>query len=555
MTAPEPISMIRRFFLANAMLMMSVVSVTISVSIALIIGHLTVDPAAHNLLHLTARRYAPYYDIPMSILFILLILFYERPIRQQIKNLYLQKKSSRTERQRAYRRLLNEPFFLMGLNLIAWIGSAFVYSAMARNVILQPEFAREMIVTSLLTAVISVLATFFCLQFCIQRWLAPVLFPDGGLSRVKGVLRVKLSTRLIAFLSATCIAPLFIIGVTIYGAEQKRLYGLHPDAVLDQLSATLVVELILFSLMGIALTFLLAGNLSRPFRDIIAALNQIKRGRFGRRVRVVSNDEIGYTGDAINDMADGLAERERMRKSLSLAREVQQSMLPKDAPSIPNLEVSGKSLYCDETGGDFFDYIQLNNHKKLLLGTVIGDVSGHGVSAALLMTSIRSLLRARTILPGDPAEIVHHLNQQIIRDTEETGQFVTLFYIEIDPNTRALSWVRAGHDPAYLYRSATQSVETLGGGGSALGIEANSNYAVATGSAEPGDVILMTTDGIFETRNRDEMYGRDRFLDVVRNYHHLDADDIRDAIIDSVNDFRGSFPQEDDVTLVVIKFK
>ena len=175
--------------------------------------------------------------------------------------------------------------------------------------------------------------------------------------------------------------------------------------------------------------------------------------------------------------------------------------------------------------------------------------------AALLMTSIRSLLRARAILPGDPGDIVHHLNQQIIRDTEETGQFVTLFYLEIDPGSRELSWVRAGHDPAYLYRAAANTVETLGGGGSALGVVEDSNYAEATGHAEPGDVIIMTTDGIFETRNFEEMYGRERFLDVVRKNHKRHADGIRDSIVDSVDDFRGSFPQEDDVTLVIIKFK
>lgn len=546
--------MTRRFILANAMLATYFFSVTISVSIAVIIGHLTVDYAAHNLLHLTMRRYAPYYDFPLSVVCLILILFYERPIRRQIRNLGLQKKTSREELHKAYRRLLNEPFFLMALNLIGWIGAAFVYYFMARNVILQPELAKELIISSLLTAIISVLATFSCLQFCIQRWLAPVLFPDGGLSHVKGVLRIKMSTRLTAFTAAICLAPLFIIGVTLYGAERQRLYGMHPERVLDHLSATLAVELILFSLTGLVLTYLLAGNLSRPFRDIISVLHQIKKGRFHRRVRVVSNDEIGYTGDAINEMAEGLQERERMRRSLSLAREVQQNLLPKAAPSVPGLEISGKSLYCDETGGDFYDYILLNNDEKMLLVTAIGDVSGHGVSAALLMSSIRSLLRARTIFPGDPGEIVSHLNQQITGDTEETGQFVTLFYLEIQPGTRALTWVRAGHDPAYRYRAATDTVETLEGNGNALGIALDSNYSAVSGRSEPGDIIVMTTDGIFETRRGDDMFGRERLIEIVRRNRQLNADGIRDAVIDAVNDFRGAFPQEDDLTLVVIKF-
>ena len=554
MTARRPISLTRRFFLANAMLLMYFFSVTISVCIAMLIGHLTVDHAVHDLMHLAMRRYAPYYDLPVSILVVAVVIFYERPIRRLINHIYIQKKSSRREVQEAQRRLLNEPFFLMAINLTTWIGAALVYYLMARSVMVQHELANELIISSLLTAVIGVLATFFSLQFCIQHWLAPVLFPEGGLSQVKGALRIKLSTRLAAFTAATCLAPLLMIGVTLYGAEQKRLYGVHPERVMDHFSATLTIELVLFSLVAILLTLLVAVNLSRPFRNIIAVLNQIKRGRFDQRVRVVSNDEIGYTGDTINEMAAGLQERERMQRSLSLAREVQQGLLPKSAPMVPNLEISGTSLYCDETGGDFFDYILLDHQETSLLGTVIGDVSGHGVSAALLMTSIRSLLRARTILPGDPGEIVNHLNQQITRDTEETGQFVTLFYLEIQPNSRALSWVRAGHDPAYLYRSATDTVETLEGLGSALGIRADAFYSTASGQAAPGDVIVMTTDGIFETRNNGKMFGRQRLIRVVRKNSALSAVGIRDAIIEAVNNFRGFSPQEDDVTLVVIKF-
>ncbi len=554
MTDYQPISRAKRFFLANAMLATYFLSVTFSVSIALIIGHYTVDTATHDLMHITARKYAVYFDFPVSVLVLVVILFYERPIRSLIKTIYLQKKASQKEIQLAYRRLLNEPFFLMAINLISWIGAAIVYTILSRGVMLQPELARELIISNLLTAVISVLATFFCLQFCLQRWLAPVLFPDGGLSHVKGVLRIKLSMRLTALIAATCLAPLLIIGVTLYGAGRRRLYGVHPDVVLDNLSIVLTVELILFSLLAIVLTFLVAVNLSRPFGEIIAALHQIKSGRFSRRVKVVSNDEIGYTGDAINEMAAGLQERERMRRSLSLAREVQQSLLPKTAPTVPNLDIAGKIIYCDETGGDFFDYILLNHDKKPLLGTVIGDVSGHGISAALLMSSILSLLRARIILPGGPGDIARHLNEQIVRDTEETGQFATLFYLEIQPESRALSWVRAGHDPAYLYRTAIDSVETLEAHGSALGIETDSDYTAVSGQAEPGDIIIMTTDGIFETRGSAEMYGRRRFLDVVRENHRLDAAGIRDAVFSSVNEFRGRSPQEDDVTLVVIKF-
>jgi phosphoserine phosphatase RsbU/P len=554
MTVKKSISSARRLVLANAMLVMYFLSVTVGVAIAVVIGHYTAI-SAHRLLDRTLMQYAPYYDLPLAVLEIIIIILYERPIRRLIKNIHLQKKSVPAETLNARRRLLNEPFFLMALNLLGWIGAPFVYYYMLeRRLLLQPQLTTELIVSCLLTAVISVLATFFLLQYCIQYWLAPVLFPEGGLSKVSGALRIKVSTRLAALIAATCLAPLFIIGVTLYGAGRQRLYGTHPEAVLDQLSGILTIELILFSISAAILTYLVAVNLSRPFRDIIAVLHEIKNGRLNRRVQVVTNDEIGYTGDAINEMAAGLQERERMRRSLSLAGEVQQNLLPSKAPQMPGIQIVGTSLYCDETGGDYFDFMELERHGFRKLAAVIADVSGHGVSAALLMTSMRALLRASATSPGGPQEIVRFLNRQISLDTEETGQFVTLFYLEVEPQARTLEWVRAGHEPAYLYRPRTDRFETLDGQGAALGIEEQSRYAVNRAFVRPGEILVLTTDGIFETRRRGEMFGRERFMEVVRRHHHLHAAGIRDAVLAAIDDFRGRTPQEDDVTLVVIKF-
>ena len=528
-------------------------SVAVGIGIAVVIGHITII-SDHRLLDQTLLHYAPYYDLPVTIIDIIIILWYERPIRRLIKNICLKKETASTEILKAHRRLLNEPFFLTALNLLGWIGAACLYFILARGLILQPDLATELIVNSLLNGVISVLFTFFLLQYSIQRWLAPVLFPQGGLSRVPGALRIRISTRLAALTAAACLAPFFIVGMTIYGAERQRLYGVHPEVVLDRLVGTLVFELVLFSISAIVLSYLVAVNMSRPFHDIIAVLHQIKNGRLNRRVRVVSNDEIGYSGDAVNDMAAGLQERERLRRSLSLAREVQQSLLPINAPRMPGIQIAGTSRYCDETGGDYFDFIEIERGGLPRLATVIADVSGHGISAALLMTSIRALLRARTNMADAPQEIVCFLNRQIASDTEETGQFVTLFYLEVDPRSRMLEWVRAGHEPAYLYRPQTDRFDTLGGKGVALGIQETSSYRVYREFANTGEILVLTTDGIFETPNGREMFGRRRFMEVVRRSSHLDAAGIRDAVLAALDAFRERTPQEDDVTLVVIKF-
>jgi phosphoserine phosphatase RsbU/P len=122
------------------------------------------------------------------------------------------------------------------------------------------------------------------------------------------------------------------------------------------------------------------------------------------------------------------------------------------------------------------------------------------------------------------------------------------------PRTRVLEWVRAGHEPAYLYRPIEDRFEALQGRGMALGIALETSYEVNRTQADPGEILVLTTDGIFETRARGQMFGRERFLEVIRSSHHLSAPDIRNAVFKALDDFRGHSAQEDDVTLVVVKF-
>jgi sigma-B regulation protein RsbU (phosphoserine phosphatase) len=112
------------------------------------------------------------------------------------------------------------------------------------------------------------------------------------------------------------------------------------------------------------------------------------------------------------------------------------------------LDVAGKSIYCDETGGDYYDFIILKEKDKL--GVVVGDVAGHGISSALLMASVRSSLRQRLASPGSISQVIGDVNHQLAGDLEDSGQFVTLFYLEVDPTRANFEWVRAGHEPAFF---------------------------------------------------------------------------------------------------------
>jgi sigma-B regulation protein RsbU (phosphoserine phosphatase) len=147
-------------------------------------------------------------------------------------------------------------------------------------------------------------------------------------------------------------------------------------------------------------------------------VRKVQHGLFETRVRVTSNDEIGYTGDVINAMTEGLIERDRIKQSLSLAKEIQQNLLPKDTWKLDGFDMAGKSEYCDETGGDYFDFIHAVGGEDHKLGVVIGDVSGHGISSALLMATVRSALRQRAFHPGSAAQIISDVNRQLVQDIE-----------------------------------------------------------------------------------------------------------------------------------------
>ncbi|MEE9613060.1 MAG: SpoIIE family protein phosphatase [Desulfatiglandales bacterium] len=246
---------------------------------------------------------------------------------------------------------------------------------------------------------------------------------------------------------------------------------------------------------------------------------------------------------------------EQIIGALNVAQEVQQSLLPKRTPEGKHFDLAGGSLYCDETGGDYYDYIELPNLGSDVYGVVVGDVSGHGISSALLMASARAYLRGRASQPGSVAEIVTDVNRLVAADTLETGQFMTLFFLVIEPQTRRLTWVRAGHDPAILYSPDSDHFEELKGEGLPLGVNEDWSYKDYTITAKPGQILVLTTDGVWEAHNDEgEMFGKKRFKEVIRRTVGFEAKGIRRAIFKSVSTFQGEASQEDDLTLVVSKF-
>jgi len=304
------------------------------------------------------------------------------------------------------------------------------------------------------------------------------------------------------------------------------------------------------------IAFLASRMVTRPVRELAETARQVADGDLEARAAVTTHDEIGELARTFNDMVPHLQERLKLKESLALAMEVQQHLLPREAPSVPGLDVAGRSDYCDETGGDYFDFLHIQGLGPRTLGVAIGDVTGHGIAAALLMTTARAMLRVRAPQPGDVAAVMTDMNRQLAADTP-AGKFMTFCYLVLDARERTARWVSAGHDPAIVYDPGTDSFDELTGRDVPLGVDDTWTFTEQQrGGFKSDQIVVLGTDGIWEARNdRDEMFGKERLREVIRANAARKANEIADAVTKAVEVFRGGMAQLDDITLIVVKWE
>ena len=276
----------------------------------------------------------------------------------------------------------------------------------------------------------------------------------------------------------------------------------------------------------------------------------------GRHVPILvhGNTLRGDQGEVIGNMAF-ITDMTEHKKALTLAGEVQKSLLPQSKPQVRGLDIAGRNVSCDEIGGDYFDFLWRRENPDGPFTVAVGDITGHGVDSALLMTSARAFLRMRASQPGTMAEVITAMNRHLTRDVLESSRFMTLFYLTVDPQKDCISWVRAGHDPATLYDPQQDAFEELKGSGVALGVnhsfEYNENHRKGLAS---GQIIAIGTDGIWEAFNKKgKMFGKKRFRDIIRQNAKAGADDILNAVYTQIGQFTEGQKSEDDITLVIIK--
>jgi phosphoserine phosphatase RsbU/P len=299
----------------------------------------------------------------------------------------------------------------------------------------------------------------------------------------------------------------------------------------------------------------MARRISRPVQSLIAFMQRVGAGDLEARADFHGGREFRELSTALNQMIGDLRERLRLLHSLDVAMSVQQSLLPAANPVSPLLDIAGRSQYCDQTGGDYYDFIDIATLSPSSLLVAVGDVTGHGIPAALVMATARAALRTSALREDSLADLMTRTNQVLSVDNRH-HRFMTLSLMMIDAQTRVVRWASAGHDPAIVFDPNTDSFRELDGGDVPLGIVEDTRYEEYTcDPLPPSSVLVIGTDGIWEMFDETkQQYGKERLQMVVRRHHDDTAAQIGAALEADLATFRGIRTPTDDVTFVIVKF-
>jgi sigma-B regulation protein RsbU (phosphoserine phosphatase) len=312
--------------------------------------------------------------------------------------------------------------------------------------------------------------------------------------------------------------------------------------------------------------FRLTRSITHTVDKLYGATERVKKGDFSYRIRIPSSDQISALGEAFDSMTASVErllreseEKLRLENELEIAREVQSQLFPRAAPEVPGLTLYGVCKAARSVSGDYYDFLKVGENR---VGLVLGDVSGKGISAALLMAAIQFALRAQfydgfaatgASHPStfSTAEVVSRLNLQLYENTPRE-KYATFFFAIYDAATRSLTYTNAGHLAPVLFRRG--KVERLRVGGTVVGLFSPLTYEQAEIQIQPGDLLLAFTDGITEPENiYGEEFGEDRVLEVMRRASTASPQILVEEIYRSVSDWTGSPELQDDMTLLVAK--
>lgn len=363
-------------------------------------------------------------------------------------------------------------------------------------------------------------------------------------------------------------------------------FRMSPTAVYDRISGTSLrrignftfgqMLLLLLTIVGglfliiqivaYVMGFALARSITGSIHELFAGTERVRRGDFTHRIAIRSRDQLGQLAESFNSMTASIedllqqkAEKERMEQELRIARSIQMSLLPQRALAMPGLSLAAHCEPAREVGGDYFDYLPIDDRR---LGLLIADVSGKGTSAALYMAELKGLMLSLSRQHTSPRKLLIEANQIIARHLD-TRSFITITYAVVDLDARTFTYARAGHCPLIYIPgpyAPARSPQILTPDGLVLGLQIDDGTLFERMLQEEtlplgiGDLFVLYTDGITEAMNAEgDCYGESRLAAFVREHADLPFEELRERILREVRAFAGGAAQQDDITMLLLR--
>ncbi|HET6350131.1 MAG TPA: SpoIIE family protein phosphatase, partial [Candidatus Krumholzibacteria bacterium] len=344
--------------------------------------------------------------------------------------------------------------------------------------------------------------------------------------------------------------------------------GVYEDAARAAVSDTrLQTSLLLLAIFGVGMLLIvgLVQVFVKPIQMLTDGVRAIGDGNLEGKLDVSGPAEIGAIAGVFNEITekfkkaqDSVLEQEKMQKEIEVAKQIQQSLLPRKRPEISGYDIAPLYQAAAEVGGDYYDFVQVDDDT---IGVVVADVSGKGVPGSLVMTMIRTALRMEARGNRNASDVMAKMNA-FVTDDMKKGMFVTMFYVILDSKNRIISYASAGHNPMILYRHETRETFFLNPRGFPVGISLpdetlfRRSISLEKIRLKKDDMLVIYTDGVTEAMNaRREQYGEERLIQMVRENGHMSPTDFIRLLDADILEFTGDHPQSDDITVVAVKEK